>query len=186
MKARSALSTIVAFTIVLGIDSRTLQFWNVWLKRPYKGSQLVIEVVGADLNKRANRFFDFWSKPDTYIKCEHGDNERKTQIEPNTYTPRYLWQSKMPYESNTGFRFRVMEANVIKGDDVVGRAHISAADVRRMMKSREFRLLRIGDGIGSIVVRLSRPAEELRMKGWSTSITKPLLEGTTATLSSQN
>eukprot|EP00580_Thalassiosira_gravida_P000221 CAMPEP_0201604444 /NCGR_PEP_ID=MMETSP0492-20130828/4586_1 /ASSEMBLY_ACC=CAM_ASM_000837 /TAXON_ID=420259 /ORGANISM="Thalassiosira gravida, Strain GMp14c1" /LENGTH=95 /DNA_ID=CAMNT_0048068473 /DNA_START=200 /DNA_END=483 /DNA_ORIENTATION=+ len=60
----------------------------ILFQRPDTGPQVVVEIIGADLNHRANRFFDHWSRPDVYTTLHHGSAERETQVEGNTNEPR--------------------------------------------------------------------------------------------------
>ena len=157
-KPKTILLLLAVFMIFENANSRTFDFKSVWFSRPYKGPVVAIELVGADICPGVNRHFDRWSKPDCYITCSHGRCKRKTQIEGNTYSPRFLWQGKFPYKSNLGFHFQVFEANVIKGSSVVGRAFLTAAQANEAIKSEKPVLLSIGDNIGEIKVQLSRPA----------------------------
>eukprot|EP00552_Chaetoceros_brevis_P001818 CAMPEP_0197737804 /NCGR_PEP_ID=MMETSP1435-20131217/11056_1 /TAXON_ID=426625 /ORGANISM="Chaetoceros brevis, Strain CCMP164" /LENGTH=173 /DNA_ID=CAMNT_0043326449 /DNA_START=1 /DNA_END=522 /DNA_ORIENTATION=+ len=150
----------------------TFNFLAVWFKRPYKGPQLVVEIIGADMNVRGNRFFDFWSKPDSYVTCRHGDTDRRTQIEGNTYNPRFVWQASMPHKSKYGFHFEVMEANVLKGDNVMGRAFLDIKQVKEMIKSGEPALLSMGENIGKLKVQLSHLPNKLSV---STFQSTPLM-----------
>mmetsp|Transcript_16174 Transcript_16174/g.24242 ORF Transcript_16174/g.24242 Transcript_16174/m.24242 type:complete len:147 (+) Transcript_16174:2-442(+) len=124
------------------------------------------------MNVRANRFFDFWSKPDSYVTCRHGDTDRRTQIEGNTYNPRFVWQAKMPHKSNYGFHFEVMEANVVKGDNVMGRAFLDIKQVKEMIESGEPALLSMGENIGKLKVQLSHLPNKLSV---STFQSTPLM-----------
>ena len=124
-----------------------------WFEYEHNGPECVVEVVGADLNPPANQF-DLFSKPDCYVTVKHHRCERSTQIEGNTFRPRYLWSAKMPWVKKQGFIFYVWENNVVQEDDVVGRAYISPDDATKMIASNEPKLLSIGDGIGKIKVQI--------------------------------
>eukprot|EP01083_Nonionella_stella_P192681 712105_1 len=152
-----------------------------WLgfKRPHKRAEIVIEVVGADLNSKANRFFDWFSKPDCFVTCLHGDITRKTQVENNTYTPRFLWQAKLPLEENSGFHFQVMENNPILRSEVMGRAFLSAEQAKKLIDTQEPVLLSMGENIGVLKVQLSHPPESLRNDGFTFWSTVPKLNGKT-------
>uniref|UniRef100_A0A7S3VDJ6 C2 domain-containing protein n=1 Tax=Chaetoceros debilis TaxID=122233 RepID=A0A7S3VDJ6_9STRA len=125
-----------------------------WFEYEHNGPECVVEVVGADLNPPANQF-DLFSKPDCYVTVKHHRCERSTQIEGNSFRPRYLWSAKMPWVKKQGFIFYVWENNVVQEDDIVGRAYISPEDVAKMIASNEPKLLSIGDGIGKIKVQIS-------------------------------
>lgn len=169
-RASLFFAIVASFASIGCTNGMTLNFTSVWFKRPYKGPEVVVEVVGADMNVRANRFFDFWSKPDTYVTCHHGDCDRKTQIEGNTYTPRWLWQAKLPFKRKFGFHFQVMEANVIKGDSVMGRAFIDTEQAGKLIDSGEPALLSMGENIGKIKIQLSHLPENLQAAGTSKAI----------------
>ncbi len=122
--------------------------------------QCVVEVIGADLNPPPNKF-DMWSDPDVVVVVKHGDNERSTQIEGNTFRPRFLWSAKMPLVKKKGFTFVVMENNVIKDDEMIGRAYINPEVVQDMIETENPKLLNIGDGIGHIKIRITKMPEYL-------------------------
>lgn len=84
----------------------------------------------------------------------HGESDRSTQIEGNTYTPRFLWKTKMPFNENMGLHFHVMEANVVKGNDVMGRAFIDKEQIQEMLEEGGSFLLSVGENIGVIKVRI--------------------------------
>lgn len=174
MKASHLLLILAAIAIVGSANGITFNFLAVWFKRPYKGPQIVVEIIGADMNIRGNRFFDFWSKPDSYVTCYHGDADRRTQIEGNTYNPRFVWQAKMPYKSKHGFHFELMEANVIKGDNVMGRAFLDTKQVEEMIKSGEPALLSMGENIGKLKVQLSHLPQNLGTSTFNSKL--PMLD----------
>ena len=167
MSQRSFLLTVfvVLTTTLLQIaESHTLNVMAVWFKRPYKGPQCVVEVVGADLSEISNKRFDLFSKPDIIVKCSHGKWDRKTQIEGNTFKPRFLWQAKMPFKKEKGSGFTVFDANVLQGDQVIGRAYIGAAKARELIKNNASTMLNVGDGIGVLKVKISKPPKNLDNK----------------------
>lgn len=151
-------------TTITICESRTFNFIAVWFKRPYKGPQCVIEVVGADLDPISNKRFDTWSKPDIMVECRHARWIRKTPIEGNTYKPRWLWQAKIPHKTKSGFGFTVYDTNVIKGNDVIGRAFISAKEANRLKSIEGTKLLSLGDSIGTIKVNISKVPKKLNKK----------------------
>lgn len=139
-----------------------LNIRKIWLTRPYSGPEVVVEVIGADLNRRANRAFDRWSRPDTYVTLEHGQTERRTQVEGNTYAPRFLWKSKMPYWKTTGMRFAVVDANVLRDDEVMGRAFLDREHIQEMMRTMEPSVLSLGENIGILKVMVTAPPADLK------------------------
>mmetsp|Transcript_48948 Transcript_48948/g.72770 ORF Transcript_48948/g.72770 Transcript_48948/m.72770 type:complete len:171 (-) Transcript_48948:486-998(-) len=136
-------------------EARTFRFGTVWFKRPYKGPQCVVEIVGADIAVLPNSDFDRWSKPDIMVECKHSNGKRDTQIEPNTFRPRFLFTAKMPYESDRGFCFTVYDVNVVESNEVIGRCFISSKQAKESIKSDSGILLSIGDGIGTLKVKIS-------------------------------
>ena len=174
MKATTLLFILASLATVANVQPYTLNFWAVWFKRPYNGPEMVVEIIGADMNRRANRFFDYWSQPDTFVHIMHGDTERNTQIEGNTYSPRFLWKTKMPYNKKMGLHFHVMEANVLHGNDVMGRAFIDTKRILQMMQTGEPGLLTVGENIGVLKIKLSFPPEDLKQRGAFSSSVKPL------------
>lgn len=165
--------TVVLASVALGFcDGAYLDLFSIlnlkeiWLKRPYDGPEVVVEIIGADLNNRANRLFDRWSRPDTFVTIEHGTTKRHTQIEGNTYRPRFLWKTKMPYYNTRGIQFLVNDANVLRDDDVVGRAFIDIEKIADMMRTGEPELLSLGENIGILkVVVTPLPADLKEKKG---------------------
>lgn len=165
----AALASLMAI-----VEPRTLNFMAVWFQRPYNGPEIVVEIVGADMNERANRFFDYWSKPDIFVTVMHGESDRSTQIEGNTYLPRFLWKTKIPFNENMGLHFHVMEANVVKGNDVMGRAFIDKEQIQEMLEEGGSFLLSVGENIGVIKVNISHPPADLKIHGPFSSSTKRL------------
>ena len=97
-----------------------------------------------------------------YVIVEHGETDRRTQIEGNTYQPRFLWKTKMPFYKTMGMRFEVNDANVLKEDEVMGRAFIDIEDIAAMMKTGEPGLLSLGENIGVLKVVVTHPPADLR------------------------
>lgn len=171
MKAYTLVLLVAVLAVALGYCDGALtlfslfNFKEIWLKRPYTGPEVVIEIIGADLNPRANRFFDRWSKPDMYVLVEHGETDRRTQIEGNTYRPRFLWKTKMPFYKTMGMRFVVNDANVLKEDEVMGRAFIDIGEIAEMMKTGEPGLFSLGENIGVLKVVVTPPPADLKERG---------------------
>ena len=145
-------------------ESRTFDVFSVWFKRPYKGPECVVEVIGADLDEKANKQFDAWSKPDVMVKCTHDRWDRSTQIEGNTLKPRFVWQAKMPWKKEKGFDFTVYDANVLIGNSVMGRCFISAKKAKEIINSEKSLLLNIGDGVGTLKINMSKCPVTLKKK----------------------
>jgi len=133
--------------------------------RPDTGPQVIVEIVGADLNHRANRFFDLWSRPDTYTVIHHGRTERQTQVEGNTNEPRFLFKTKMPYDQSNGMRFVVKEADALGGGAFIGRAYIEKDKVKELMDSEESALLSLGENIGVLKISVTRAPVEFHHEG---------------------
>eukprot|EP00581_Thalassiosira_minuscula_P019701 CAMPEP_0183727580 /NCGR_PEP_ID=MMETSP0737-20130205/25898_1 /TAXON_ID=385413 /ORGANISM="Thalassiosira miniscula, Strain CCMP1093" /LENGTH=185 /DNA_ID=CAMNT_0025959247 /DNA_START=202 /DNA_END=759 /DNA_ORIENTATION=- len=171
MKAYTLVLIVAIVAVATGYADAAMNIFNlvnlkeIWLQRPYTGPEVVVEIIGVDLNRRANRFFDRWSNPDVYVTIEHFETERKTQIEGNTYQPRFLWKTKMPHYKTYGMRFVVYDANVLKDDEVVGRAFIDTDQIADMMKTMEPGLLSLGENIGVMKVAVTAPPTDLREKG---------------------
>ena len=127
--------------------------------------------MGVDLDAVANRRFDSWSKPDVLVTCRHNGKSRSTQVEENTLRPRFLWQAKMPWKKKKGFGFTVYDVNVIKGDEVMGRAFISAEKAAALIESEEPAVLSIGDGVGFIKVNIFQTPVNLTEKFEESDIT---------------
>ena len=133
-------------------------------KRPYTGPEIVVEIIGADMNLRANRFFDYWSKPDIMVTFHHNDVDEQTQVEANTYQPRFLYKTKIPFHKKYGIRFHVMEANFLSGHEVMGRAFIDKEEIAELLESGEPRLLSVGENIGVIMIRLEFLPKQVKQK----------------------
>eukprot|EP00585_Thalassiosira_rotula_P012653 CAMPEP_0196130798 /NCGR_PEP_ID=MMETSP0910-20130528/1052_1 /TAXON_ID=49265 /ORGANISM="Thalassiosira rotula, Strain GSO102" /LENGTH=188 /DNA_ID=CAMNT_0041390173 /DNA_START=172 /DNA_END=738 /DNA_ORIENTATION=- len=133
----------------------------ILFQRPDTRPQVVVEIIGADLNHRANRFFDRWSRPDVYILLHHGSVDRETQVEGNTDEPRFLFKTKMPFFKTMGLRFVVKEADVLQGDSVIGRAFIDTGRIKELMDSEESALLSLGEDIGILKIRVTKLPPEL-------------------------
>jgi hypothetical protein len=145
-------------------EARTFDVFSVWLKRPYKGPECVVEVVGVDLDEKANKRFDRWSKPDVMVTCTHDRWDRSTQIEGNTLKPRFVWQAKMPWKKEKGFDFTVYDANVLIGNSVMGRTFISAKKAREIINSDKSVLLSVGEGVGTLKINMFRTPVSLKKK----------------------
>lgn len=154
--------TILLFAVLGSVESRTLNLWAVWFKRPYKGPECVVEIVGADLNKRPNKRLDRWSKPDIIVECQHARYSRKTQIEGNTYKPRFLWSAKMPLKAARGFLFTVYDANVFERNEVIGRAFIGPLEAEEMIQTEKPKLIPIGYNIGQLKVQIYKTPAYLK------------------------
>eukprot|EP01083_Nonionella_stella_P048807 130291_1 len=158
MGAYTLVPIVAILAVILGNSAGAISIHSIvnlkeiWLKRPYAGPEVVIEIVGADLNRRANRFFDRWSSPDTFITVHHCETERHSQIDGNTYQPRYLWKTKMPFCKTMGMRFVVKDANVLQEDQVIGRAFIDFERIKEMMDTGEPGLLSLGENIGVLKI----------------------------------
>ena len=174
------LILVLSLALFPSCDSRTLNFWAVWFRRPYKGPMCVVEVVGADLNIKSNSIFDHWSKPDIMVEVVHDKWDRKTHIEGNTFQPRFLWQSKMAYKPAKGFTFTVYDVDVVKGNSVIGRAYLPPDEAVHLIKSHDSKLLSIGDGIGMVKINIFNAPIDL------TSAAVPLLDATRESDSNKN
>mmetsp|Transcript_19262 Transcript_19262/g.40623 ORF Transcript_19262/g.40623 Transcript_19262/m.40623 type:complete len:183 (+) Transcript_19262:89-637(+) len=179
MKAYNFVLHMAIFAVTFGYANAAtnlFDFRKIWLKRPYNGPEVVVEIVGVDICPRANRYVDRWSHPDTYVTIKHGKIERRTQIEPNTYKARFLCKTKMPHHKKYGMRFVVTDANVIIDDEVIGRAFIDKDRIVDMMRTGEPALLSLGENIGIVKVSVTAPPKDLREKGFFqlTSTVKPL------------
>mmetsp|Transcript_32783 Transcript_32783/g.69177 ORF Transcript_32783/g.69177 Transcript_32783/m.69177 type:complete len:192 (-) Transcript_32783:247-822(-) len=169
MKAYTLVLVVAIVAVAFGYADAALNLFGIvnlkkiWLERPYNGPEVVVEVVGVDMNREANRLFDKWSRPDTFVNIEHGRVERKTQVEGNTCQPRFLWKAKMPHYKSLGMRFIVMEANVLKDNEVIGRAYIGAERIDHMLSASKPKpeLLSLGENIGNISVALTHPPKNL-------------------------
>ena len=149
--------------MVILIHSFFFNTFPKWVKRPHKGPECVIEIVGVDLDIKANRRLDFFTKPDLMVECTHSRWERKTQIEGNTFNPRFAWKAKIPHKKNKGFTFTVYDCNVLERNEVVGRVFVSPDEVEQMQSEIDdgSRILSLGHGIGQMKVRISPTPEDL-------------------------
>lgn len=151
------------------IHSLSFDVMNIWFNRQRRiqssnGQQCIIEIIGADLNSTSNERFDLWSKPDVCVICRHHRSERKTPVEGNTYNPRFFYCTKIPFCASEGFDFTVYDVNVLKGDNVIGRAFLGAERVKEIVKTGQKRvwgsggggtaILGLGDGVGVLKVRV--------------------------------
>ena len=165
MQTRASHVTFLLIACAIqSIESRTLNVFAVWFKRPYKGPECVVEVIGADLDEKANQRFDMWSKPDVMVKCSHGRWDRSTQIEGNTYKPRFVWQAKMPWKKEKGFDFTVYDANVLLGNEVMGRTFVNAKRARELINSEKSAILSIGEGVGFLKINMFKTPVTLKKK----------------------
>jgi len=71
----------------------------------------------------------------------------------------------MPFDKTMGLRFVVKEADVLKGDSVIGRAFIDKGRIKEMMESEESALLSLGENIGIVKIRVTKPPAELKHTG---------------------
>ena len=113
-----------------------------------------------------------WTKPDVQVICRHNGKMRSTQIEGNTYRPRFLWQAKIPWNKKKGFGFTVYDTNVFKENEVIGRTFISAKKANTLIKSEEPAVLKIGDGVGFIKINLFKTPVDLKKKIEESEITE--------------
>ena len=155
---------VVALAIIFPpCEAFTMKFLTVWFKHPYRGSQCVLHVVGADLDPVASDV-DQWSKPDVLVECRHCRWKNKTPIEANTFKPRWLYQTKMPHKTRKGFGFTVYDANVMKENIVLGKAFLSAKDANELKASNGSKVLSLGEGVGSIKVSITKVPKKLNKK----------------------
>jgi len=157
MFQKSSLTALllIAAMMTQTCESLTVSFMDVWFKRPYKGPQCIVEIVGADLDPVSNKRFD-WVKPDIMVKCTHSKWTAETSIEGNTYQPRWVWQTKMPHKEEKGFAFTVYDVNVLKGNEVIGRSFLTAIEANELKATDSSKVLSLGDGIGSLKVSISQ------------------------------
>eukprot|EP00640_Fibrocapsa_japonica_P006893 CAMPEP_0113943572 /NCGR_PEP_ID=MMETSP1339-20121228/26291_1 /TAXON_ID=94617 /ORGANISM="Fibrocapsa japonica" /LENGTH=163 /DNA_ID=CAMNT_0000948475 /DNA_START=159 /DNA_END=647 /DNA_ORIENTATION=+ /assembly_acc=CAM_ASM_000762 len=127
---------------------------------PSDGPQCVIEVIGADIKVRSCAGVDKWTKPDLRAECRHKNVVMCTPIEFNNVSPRWYFSAKVPHVKSRGFTFTVFDADVLSSDECIGRAFITAEQANALMKSQNPMVLSLGDGIGTIEVRV------LTVKGW--------------------
>ena len=82
----------------------------------------------------------------------------------------------MRFYKTMGMRFLVSDANVMREDDVVGRAFIDSDRIADMMRTGEPGLLSLGENIGIMKIVVTRPPPDLRERGVLslTSKVKPL------------
>jgi len=74
----------------------------------------------------------------------------------------------MPYDKSMGLRFVVKEADLLQGDSVIGRAFIDKGRIKEMMESGESALLSLGENIGILKIRVTKPPAELKHTGYFT------------------
>lgn len=149
---------------------------GLWTQQSGSGPEIIVEVIGADMNVKANTFFDNWSKPDIMVSFHRGSTDEKTQIEANTYNPRFFYRVKIPYDPKAGLNFKVMEADVINpGNKEMGRAFIDTEKITELLDSGKPALLSIGENVGVVMIRLHHLPKETKGKGWYGKVT-PLTE----------
>jgi len=163
LKKSNLIAILLLLAAIIGhtCESFTAKFSSVWLKRPHRGPLCTVEVIGADLDPDSNQRFDTWSKPDILVECRHSRWKRTTLIEVNTFKPRWLWQTKMPHNTKRGFGFTVYDVNVLKGNEVIGRAFISTKEAKKLQDSGRSKVLSLGEGIGSIKVKISNVPKDI-------------------------
>jgi len=121
---------------------------------PYRGPECVVEVIRADIKARSSIGLDRWGKPDVRVQCRHKRFVRSTPIEVNNLKPQWYFSAKLPHVKNRGFCFTVYDADVFGSDECIGRCFINAKQANALMKSQKSKVLSIGDGIGTVEVRL--------------------------------
>lgn len=146
---------------LLGPRTKNSSKFIPWFDRLKGGNECTVEIFGADLTPEPNDF-DYFSKPDCYVKVRHHNCERDTACEDNTYQPRFMFSTRMPLRTKNGkgkgFTFSVFEHNAMTEDHIVGRAHITAEKAERIMRNEDKLVLSIGEGIGHIQIRIKRLA----------------------------
>ncbi len=117
--------------------------------------QCEIEIIGADLSKEASN--DWFSKPDPQVIVKHHVYHRRTEVERNTYKPRFLWKSRMPLftKKGKGFSFDMVEHDALTQNKTIGRAFLSADDANKMIESKKAMKISLGHGIGTMKVRIT-------------------------------
>ncbi len=120
--------------------------------------QCEIEILGADLDKEANKCLcDLFSKPDPMVKIKHHGFHRMTGVERDTFQPRFMWKSRMPLfeKKGEGFSIDMVDHDRLGRDEVIGRAYLNAEKVSGMLKSNKPEKISLGEGIGSIYVKIT-------------------------------
>ena len=130
-----------------------------WFDRLKGGNECTVEIFSAELTIEPNDF-DYFSKPDCYVKVKHHNCERETACELNTFHPRFMFSTRMPSRTKNGkgkgFTFSIFEHNALTEDHIMGRAHITAEKAERIMLNEEKLVLSLGEGIGHIQIRIKR------------------------------
>jgi len=67
----------------------------------------------------------------------------------------------MPYSASSGFGFTVYDANVVKGNEVIGRAFISPQEAEELKSCDGSKILSLGDGVGTIKVNIGDVPKKL-------------------------
>ncbi len=114
-----------------------------------------VEIIGADLSTEATS--DWFSKPDPLIIVKHHVYTRKTEVERNTFKPRFLWKSRMPLftKKGKGFSFNMVEHDAVGQDIIIGRAYLNSGEVDEMIKSNKARKISLGHGIGYMKIKIT-------------------------------
>ena len=127
--------------------------WRTLTSSPIKGDAVLVEIYGADLfvkgdDNSANLKFESWwkGKPDCYVKFRHGKQRGQTQVEGNTFSPRFYETRKLKYQKGEGFEFQVWESDIIGSDRIVGRCWVSAEKAKKAMKHDTPVLAKLGAG----------------------------------------
>jgi len=147
-----------------GVVMNPSKAWRTPFSGPIKGDAVLVEIYGADLfvkgdDKSANMKFDGWfgRKPDCYVRFQHGSQKGQTQVEGNTFSPRFYETRKLAYDKKKGFEFQVWESDVLSKDRIVGRCWVSANKAKAAMKSGTPVLAKLGAGIGRLKVLFTGP-----------------------------
>ena len=125
-----AVGTLMVPTVG-GFVMNPSKAWRTLFSGPIKGDAVLVEIYGADLfvkggDKSANMKFDGWfgRKPDCYVTLKHGSQKGQTQVEGNTFSPRFYETRKLKLERGKGFEFQVWESDVLSKDRIVGRCWV--------------------------------------------------------------
>ncbi len=106
-----------------------------------------IDSRSGDDNSANLKFESWWKgKPDCYVKFRHGKQRGQTQVEGNTFSPRFYETRKLKYQKGEGFEFQVWESDIIGSDRIVGRCWVSADKAKRAMKHDTPVLAKLGAG----------------------------------------
>ena len=91
------------------------------------------------------------------MKFRHGKQRGQTQVEGNTFSPRFYETRKLKYQKGEGFEFQVWESDIIGSDKIVGRCWVSADKAKKAMKNDTPVLAKLGAGIGRLKVLFTGP-----------------------------